>query len=174
MAENIRRKSGAEQYYGTWMKPEVLASLPQLGRDYQRRADPDGHAMQQHFAKPEAQKQRESTAYEAKAQSRRFIPSQQSTTRVINLHDEQSGGDGSGEQSEDGRGSSMVGKQQPKANLRPPEHIARPVDQSNFKYAWMREQREAAMAHAKNARPNQTYHQNNNPSHGPNLNGPER
>ncbi|MEW7006734.1 hypothetical protein [Lentilitoribacter sp. EG35] len=174
MTENLRRKSVADQYYGSWMKPEVLASLPQLGRDYQRHSDPERHAMYQHFAKPDTRKLRESVSYEAKAQKYRIVPNQQTTTRVFNLQDEQSSGEGQGEQSGDSRGSSMVAKQHPKANLRPPEHIARPVDQSNFKYAWMREQRDAVMAQAKSTQQDQFHQHTHNQPQAPNLRGPER
>jgi len=37
------------------------------------------------------------------------------------------------------QGSSMVEKDQPRANLRPPEEIARPVDRQNFNKEWAKE-----------------------------------
>lgn len=63
----------------------------------------------------------------------------------------------------------MVSQDRPKATLRPPDHIARPVDEKNFRQSWMREQREAAMAAAKT---NQGQEQQQEPEHtrsGPQL-----
>lgn len=47
-----------------------------------------------------------------------------------------------------GRGSGMVGQDQPKHNLRPPPDIREDVDRDSFNDRWMAEQRDAVMARA--------------------------
>ena len=146
MADAPRYSSVAERYQGPWMSPETLASLPQLGRDYLREADPARDAMIHHFEKPEPQRRRESVVYEARLSKDRVASKDTpSSIKRRRARDERSD-DGRGEQSGDGRGSSMVGKDKPTPELRPPEHIARSVDRSAFKSAWMKEQRDAAFA----------------------------
>lgn len=41
------------------------------------------------------------------------------------------------------QGSSMVEKDKPAANLRPPENIARPVDRNKFEKDWSKEEKKA-------------------------------
>lgn len=45
-----------------------------------------------------------------------------------------------------GRGSEMVKKDRPMANLNPPKEIAAPMDAEKFRGRWLSEQRSAAMA----------------------------
>lgn len=45
-----------------------------------------------------------------------------------------------------GRGSAMVKKDRPMANLNPPKEMARPMDAEQFRGRWLAEQRSAAMA----------------------------
>lgn len=49
---------------------------------------------------------------------------------------------------ESGRGSTMVGKDKPKLNLKPPQETGKQVNDQRFKYDWLKEQRDAAMAQA--------------------------
>lgn len=44
-----------------------------------------------------------------------------------------------------GRGSHMIRSDQPRNTLKPPRHIAAPIDASNFQGQWLKEQRNAAM-----------------------------
>lgn len=55
-----------------------------------------------------------------------------------------------------GRGSHMIKKDQPRNTLKPPRHIADPIDASNFQGRWLKEQRNAAME--KNSRSPQSQH----------------
>ena len=131
------------------MKPEVLAALPQLRRDYLRRADPQTAAMHRYFKQPEPVRQRQSVASE-QARQRRAETKTQRDFEVVAEQDNtppqaRSEDQGDGERSGDGGGSAMVKNQAPQAKLRPPEHIARPVDESAFRKAWLAEQRSAAM-----------------------------
>ncbi len=137
---NDYRSSVAQRYDGAWMPPEVLGALPQLRRDYTREADPGGETMRLHLEKPEAQRRQEGVAHEARLKSR---------IKAIEQDNERGNTSrGEGEQT-DGRGSSMVGKDHPRPVLRPPQRIARPVEASLFKAAWLAEQCDAAMAKAK-------------------------
>ncbi len=46
------------------------------------------------------------------------------------------------------RGSTMVAKDKPRHDLRPPRDLSKESDRLKFAHEWMREQREAAMAQA--------------------------
>lgn len=162
------RSSVAQRYHGPWMAPEVLGALPQLGRGFQRNADPEREDMRLHLEKPEAQRRQESVTHEAQRKAQASAPSETPAEGEREQTEQGAGEQSSGERSE-GRGSAMVGKDQPKPALRPPESIARAVDESAFKTAWLAEQRDAALASAKHTTPQtnhtQEYTQNDQPNH---------
>ena len=144
------------------MKPEALAKLPQLRRDYARNTDPQRDAARRHMEKPEAQRQRESVAYEARLKTRpqaRIKAIEQDNERGDSSRGDSSRGEtsrGDGEQS-DGRGSTMVSRDRPAPALKPRPALARGVDAAHFRSAWLKEQRDAAMAAKANShRPDHT------------------
>jgi hypothetical protein len=147
------------------MSADVLAALPQLKRDYQREADPEREEMRLHLQKPEAQRRQESVQHEAQLKSQAPRHPDKPAHGERDQTEQGSGEQSSGERSE-GRGSAMVGKDQPKPALRPPERIARPVNETTFKTAWLAEQRDAAMAQARSYQPDHTHERQ--------MNEPER
>lgn len=169
MSQNSK-KSIAQQYDGPWMKPEVLGALPQLKRDYQRNADPEREAMRRYAQLSEAERRQSSVIHEAK---RRRAAEQ-------NVSRNRSGDDGREETERgeagqaDGRASKMVKNSQPKAELRPPEQIARQSNQAAFGHSWLKEQRDAAMAQAKANQVNQETERQQERSSGPSLSEPSR
>ena len=92
---------------GPWIKPEKLARLPNLARDFQMNRDPH-IAMQQ-----------------------------RDLDRAANDH------------GETGTGSTMVGKDKPRMDHRPPPEMRHKTDHAQFGLAWLAEQKAAAMANAK-------------------------
>lgn len=60
------RKSVAEAYDGPWMSPETLGALPQLKREFDQNRDPYIAKQLRDLEKTEAQRRRESVAYEAR------------------------------------------------------------------------------------------------------------
>lgn len=186
------RKSIAEQYQGPWMKPEVLGQLPQLGWSFEVHGNPQQAQARLYSELPETVRAQHSAVHETdrkktvveheKRFNRRVFnqkkdhaingsPAQNKTMRDDQDRTETERGDS---ERTDGRGSSMVGKQKPQANLRPPEHIARPVHKNAFRYAWLKEQRDAVMAQAKAARQDQSPERNQDITNEPALKGPER
>jgi hypothetical protein len=158
--------SVAQLYQGSWMPDDVLGALPQLKRDYLRETDPAREAMRVHQQKPEKERKQHSVQHEAQRRAQTKQAHQTDTST-------ESGEQDQGEQSE-GRGSSMVGNEQPKPVLRPPEHIARKADQSAFKSAWLAEQRDAAFAAADQSRSQNLQEQEYTPNSRPQHSEPQR
>lgn len=171
MADNSK-KSVAHLYDGPWMRPEVLAKLPQLGWQFDKNRDPYIARQMRDLDKPEAQRRRESVAYEARLKFRPAYRIQ--AIEQDNARGDTDRGDTSRGEQTGGRASNMVSKSQPKANLRPSEHIARPVDQSTFKQAWLKEQRDAVMARVKSERQDQSQERSHDITQERQMKGPER
>jgi ribosomal protein S21 len=170
---NAYRGSVAQRYIGPWMPPEVLGALPQLRRDYRREADPEREAMRQHFEKPEVRRRQESAAHESQRRAQASAQPSKPSQNERDHTEQDTGEQSSGERSE-GRGSSMVGKDQPKPALRPPERLARGVDDSAFKTAWLAEQRDAALAAAESSASHSKQTQEHTPNSQPTYDEPSR
>ncbi|WP_298966576.1 hypothetical protein [uncultured Roseibium sp.] len=166
-----------------------MSALPQLRRDFEDYGNTQKAESRAYSELPETarmwlstahdqERRKSGTSRDQKLLNRRVFNTQNEhrlenktplddlkPTQMVNEEQE------SGDQTE-GRGSSMVGQFQPKANLRPPEHIARPVDRSSFRSAWMREQYEAAMAQAAPEQAGTTRDHNQSIEAGPRRSGP--